>query len=160
MSASAVSSHAASQPLRAVRPWWQAAPFTAVFVLFFLIPLALIVMVSFWRATDYELIPAFTLQSYLDLFGEVTLRTYVSTIRNTLYYRGEQITTSFRAGYTTKVFHVPTRFALNVENVFDDRDPIVSTFDGGYRDTNGIAIANGFILRAPRTTKLSARFTF
>jgi putative spermidine/putrescine transport system permease protein len=34
-----------------------------VFVVFFLVPLALIVMVSFWQATDYELIPAFTLQS-------------------------------------------------------------------------------------------------
>lgn len=89
-----------------------------------------------------------------------TGRTYVATIRNTFYYRDEQLTTSFRAGYTTKVFSVPTRFALNVENVFDDRDPIVSTFDGGYRDTNGVAIANGFILRAPRTIKLSARFTF
>jgi putative spermidine/putrescine transport system permease protein len=38
-------------------------------------------MVSFWQATDYELIPAFTPQSYLDLFSEVTLRTYVSTLK-------------------------------------------------------------------------------
>ena len=41
-------------------------------------PLALIVTVSFWQATDYELIPAFTLQSYADLFTRaVTLRTCV-----------------------------------------------------------------------------------
>jgi putative spermidine/putrescine transport system permease protein len=33
---------------------------------FFLLPLALILMVSFWQATDYELIPAFTLQNYVD----------------------------------------------------------------------------------------------
>jgi hypothetical protein len=39
-----------------------------VFVLFFLLPLGLIVMVSFWRATDYELIPAFTLQELLRHF--------------------------------------------------------------------------------------------
>ena len=61
--------------------WLQASPLAAVFVVFFLVPLALIVMVSFWRATDYELIPAFTLQSYLDLFNEVTLRTYLSTLK-------------------------------------------------------------------------------
>lgn len=89
-----------------------------------------------------------------------TGRTYVSTIRSTFYYRGEQLTTSLRLGYNTRLRNVPTRFALNVENVLDDRDPIVSTFDGGYRDTNGVAIPNGFILRAPRTIKFSARFTF
>ncbi len=64
--------------------WLQAAPLAAVFVVFFLVPLALILAVSFWRATDYELIPAFTLQSYVDLFNEVTLRTYVSTLKFSL----------------------------------------------------------------------------
>jgi putative spermidine/putrescine transport system permease protein len=64
--------------------WLQAAPLAAVFVVFFLVPLALILAVSFWRATDYELIPAFTLQSYADLFNEVTLRTYVSTLKFSL----------------------------------------------------------------------------
>ncbi len=43
--------------------WLQAAPLAAVFVLFFLVPLGLIVAVSFWQATDYELIPAFTPQA-------------------------------------------------------------------------------------------------
>ena len=56
---------------RSLIAWAQAAPLAAVFVVFFLLPLALIVMVSFWQATDYELIPAFTLQSYVDLFSEV-----------------------------------------------------------------------------------------
>lgn len=69
--------------------WLQAAPLAVVFLLFFLVPLALIVMVSFWRATEYELIPAFTLQAYLDIFagcggGEdlcVSLKTYLSTLK-------------------------------------------------------------------------------
>lgn len=64
--------------------WLQATPLAAVFVVFFLVPLALILTVSFWRATDYELIPAFTLQSYLDLANEVTLRTYLSTLKFSL----------------------------------------------------------------------------
>jgi len=89
-----------------------------------------------------------------------TGRTYVSLIRNEKYYRDEQLTTSLRFGYSMKFRAIPMRLALNVENVLDDRDPIVSTFDGGYRDTNGVAIPNGFILRSPRTMKLSARFTF
>ena len=69
---------------RSLLAWAQAAPLAAVFAVFFLVPLALIVMVSFWQATDYELIPAFTLQSYADLLSEVTLRTYISTLKFSL----------------------------------------------------------------------------
>src|SRR5688572_24019919 len=72
--------------------WLQAAPLSAVFVVFFLVPLGLIAMVSFWQATDYELIPAFSAQSYLDIVagcggGEgscVTLSTYLSTLKFSL----------------------------------------------------------------------------
>jgi putative spermidine/putrescine transport system permease protein len=79
---------------RPLLAWLQAAPLALVFVVFFFVPLALIVMVSFWQATDYELIPAFTLQAYADifqgcrLFGEsgaddtcVSGRTYLSTLK-------------------------------------------------------------------------------
>lgn len=73
-----------------IRPWWQAAPFTAVFVLFFLIPLALIVMVSFWDFNEYELLPGFTFKNYVSIFAGcgdaseglcVTLKTYYSTLK-------------------------------------------------------------------------------
>jgi putative spermidine/putrescine transport system permease protein len=73
--------------------WLQAAPLAAVFVLFFLVPLALIVAVSFWHATEYELIPGFTLQAYVDVFNGcssfddgmcVTLKTYLSTLKFSL----------------------------------------------------------------------------
>jgi putative spermidine/putrescine transport system permease protein len=77
-----------------VTAWLQAAPLTAVFLLFFVLPLGLILAVSFWRATDYELIPAFTAQNYLDVFNGcgdslvtrgtdlcVTLKTYGSTLK-------------------------------------------------------------------------------
>lgn len=69
--------------------WLQAMPLATVFAVFFLVPLALIVAVSFWRATDYELIPAFTPQAYLDIFAGcgggddlcVSLKTYLSTLK-------------------------------------------------------------------------------
>ena len=48
--------------------WLQVAPFAAVFVVFFLVPLALTVMVSFWDYTEYEIVPAFTLRSYLEMY--------------------------------------------------------------------------------------------
>ena len=79
---------------RAGLAWLQAAPLAAVFALFFIVPLLLILAVSFWQATDYELIPAFSPQNYLDVFngcghslvtpGEdvcVTLKTYGSTLK-------------------------------------------------------------------------------
>jgi putative spermidine/putrescine transport system permease protein len=82
---------------RSLLAWLQAAPLAAVFVIFFVVPLVLIAMVSTWQATDYELIPAFTGQNYLDVFngcghslvtaGEdvcVTLKTYGSTLKFSL----------------------------------------------------------------------------
>lgn len=71
---------------------WQATPYALVFLLFFLIPLGLIVMVSFWEFNEYEMLPAFTLHSYFSIFqgcsslneyGDlcVTLKTYASTLR-------------------------------------------------------------------------------
>jgi putative spermidine/putrescine transport system permease protein len=76
-------------PSRSVAAWWQAMPLTLVFVLFFLVPLALIGMVSFWDFNEYELLPAFTDKHYLAIFDGcsnttdmcVTLKTYLSTFK-------------------------------------------------------------------------------
>ena len=93
MSAPAATAHAptVAAPGRRIAAWWQAAPFTLVFVLFFLVPLALILMVSFWDFNEYELIPGFTFKNYVTIFegctptaGEdlcVTLKTYISTFK-------------------------------------------------------------------------------
>jgi len=70
--------------------WLQAAPLTAIFVLFFLVPLALTVIVSFWDYNEYEILPAFTVRSYFEIFEGcvdrlpelcVTFKTYLSTIK-------------------------------------------------------------------------------
>jgi putative spermidine/putrescine transport system permease protein len=69
--------------------WWQALPLTAVFLLFFIVPLALILMVSFWDFNEYELLPYFTAKHYLAVFEGcfntdamcVTFKTYLSTIK-------------------------------------------------------------------------------
>ena len=68
MSAPTARANAATEPLHAVKAWWQAAPFALVFLLFFLVPLALVAMVSLWNFNEYELIPALTLRNYLSLF--------------------------------------------------------------------------------------------
>jgi putative spermidine/putrescine transport system permease protein len=74
---------------RGAPAWLQAGPYAFVFLLFFILPLVLIVAVSFWDATEYELIPAFTPKNYISTFEGcsnfsdvcVTLKTYYSTLK-------------------------------------------------------------------------------
>ncbi|BEP36456.1 ABC transporter permease [Variovorax sp. V59] len=99
-----------------MKAWWQAAPFALVFLLFFLIPLALIAMVSLWNFNEYELIPAVTLRNYLSLFegcaqltdnGDlcVTLNTYLSTFKFCLLVWGITLLVGFSVAYFL-AFHV------------------------------------------------------
>ncbi len=89
---------------------WQATPYSLVFLLFFLIPLGLIVMVSFWEFNEYEMIPAFTWHSYFSIFegcsslneyGDVcvTLKTYWSTISISLMVWAITLVLGFTVAY-------------------------------------------------------------
>ena len=69
---------------------WQAAPMAVVFAAFFLLPLAVVVTVSFWEFTQYSIEPAFIARNYLDVFdgclGDLprlctTFATYLSTLK-------------------------------------------------------------------------------
>jgi putative spermidine/putrescine transport system permease protein len=91
----------------------QVGPFTLVFVLFLVLPLLLVAAVSFWRATDYELIPAFTLQNYVDVFNGcgssgdlcVTFKTYLSTLKFCLLVWAITLVIGFAVAYFL-AFHV------------------------------------------------------
>lgn len=106
-------SHTAAAPGRGIAAWWQAAPFTAVFVLFFLVPLGLILMVSFWDFNEYELLPGFTFKNYLSVFEGcgntadlcTTLRTYLSTLKFSLLVWGITLVLGFAVAYFL-AFHV------------------------------------------------------
>ena len=101
-----------------VRAWWQAAPFTAVFVVFFLMPLGLVLMVSFWDFNDYELLPGFTFKNYIGIFegctgrtdnGDlcVTFSTYLSTLKFSLLVWAITLVLGFCVAYFL-AFHVRT----------------------------------------------------
>ncbi len=116
MSGPVASAHAPSPSVHAVKAWWQAAPFALVFLLFFLIPLALIAMVSLWNFNEYELIPAITLRNYLSIFegctqltdnGDfcVTLSTYISTLKFCVLVWGITLLIGFSVAYFL-AFHV------------------------------------------------------
>ena len=61
----------------------QALPLAAVFFLFFVVPVVLVVVVSFCGYETYRiLIPDFTLDNFRDVFSEsVTYRTYLITVK-------------------------------------------------------------------------------
>jgi putative spermidine/putrescine transport system permease protein len=106
-----------SAPRRSLSAWWQATPFTLVFVLFLVLPLILVAAVSTWRATDYELIPAFSAQNYIDVFKGcgslsvddgglcVTLKTYLSTFKFCLLVWAITLAIGFMVAYFL-AFHV------------------------------------------------------
>ena len=69
---------------------WLALPFGLVIALFFVLPLLLVVMVSFWDYTSYSIIPDFIFTNYEDIFyGCLTklpdlctaFSTYLSTLK-------------------------------------------------------------------------------
>lgn len=82
---------AESTPLgRSIPAWLQAMPFGLVFLVFFVLPLLLVVVVSFWDYNDYEIVRQFTTRSYVENFDGclaqlpdlcTILKTYASTVK-------------------------------------------------------------------------------
>ena len=91
-SAASAANTAASRQHRTVSSWAQATPFTLVFVIFFLLPLLLILIVSFWESGEYAMKPALSLQNYMAVFEGcgstdtlcLTFKTYLSTFKFSL----------------------------------------------------------------------------
>jgi len=72
------------------RPYWQIAPMAVVFLFFFILPLIVTFVVSFWNYTGYSITPAFVLNNYALAFDRcfspapgfcTTFRTYLSTLK-------------------------------------------------------------------------------
>ncbi len=53
---------------KALQPYLLVAPQTLVFVFFLILPIAAIVVVSFWNFNGFAMIPGFTLNNYLGIF--------------------------------------------------------------------------------------------
>ncbi len=99
--------------MRRLPAWAQAAPLSLVFAAFFILPLLLVLMISFWQYNEYEIIPAFTLRNYADIFsgcasgGEmcVTLKTYLSTFKFSFIVWAITLVLGFAVAYFL-AFHV------------------------------------------------------
>ena len=108
---------------RSVPAWLQAMPLAAVFAFFFVIPLVLVVLVSVFDYNDYEIVPTFTLRSYVETFeGCLTklpelctiLQTYVSTVKFCLIVWVLTLVIGFAVAYFL-AFHVrSTRWQITL----------------------------------------------
>src|SRR5208337_5479234 len=94
--------------------WLQAIPFGLVFVVFFVIPLILVVIVSFWDYNDFEMLPSFTTRSYTENFEGclaqlpdlcTVLKTYVSTAKFCFIVWATTLIIGFTVAYFL-AFHV------------------------------------------------------
>jgi putative spermidine/putrescine transport system permease protein len=67
---------------KTLQPYVLIAPQTLVFLLFLVLPIALIIIVSFWQFNGYAMVPAFSLENYVGIFtSNVSLRTYLNTFK-------------------------------------------------------------------------------
>lgn len=92
---------------RSVLPYIQVAPLTLVLALFVILPLGLVVAVSFWRFQFLVgPVPDFTLQNYSDILSSpTTWRLYMSTFKFTLIVLAITAVLGFWISYFL-VFHV------------------------------------------------------
>jgi putative spermidine/putrescine transport system permease protein len=88
--------------------WFQIAPLVVVLALFFGLPMLVVLAVSFFDFDRTDIVPAFILDNYVDLFrSEVTLRLYMSSIKFALIVWLVTLVLGFNIAYFL-VFHVRT----------------------------------------------------
>ena len=95
-------------------PYWQVAPLALVFFVFFVLPLVLTVVVSFWRYNEYSMSPALVGANYASVFSGclaqlpdlcLTLKTYLSTLKFCALVWGLTLVIGFTVAYFL-AFHV------------------------------------------------------
>ena len=83
-----------------VTAWIQAAPMAAVLLSFLVAPIVMIVIVSFWGATEYSIYPAFQFDNYEFLFGSsVTYRVFLNTFKYALITWAFTLVIGFTVAY-------------------------------------------------------------
>jgi putative spermidine/putrescine transport system permease protein len=93
---------------RTVSGWLMVSPLAVVLAFFLVLPIVMIVIVSFWRATESSIIPAFEWDNYEFLFGSsVTYRAFLSTFKYAFITWACTLTIGFTVAYYL-AFHIRT----------------------------------------------------
>ena len=89
-----------------------------------------------------------------------TGQSYAATYEGREYFGSDIKNTYAVIAYETTWGRARVRLALNVDNVLDETDPLITSYHWGYQDQAGTHIPDGYYFQNPRTYRLSARFTF
>ncbi len=92
--------------------------------------------------------------------GTWTGPAYLLTANGDEYFGNSYKSIDAVIAYETRIGRANVRFALNIDNIFDYDDPIVTGYHWGYEDESGRRIRDAYYFQNPRTFRLSARFTF
>ncbi|MEM8569826.1 MAG: ABC transporter permease [Pseudomonadota bacterium] len=86
--------------------WLLAAPLAVVLAVFLVAPIFMIVVVSFWGATEFSIYPAFLFDNYEFLFGSsVTYQVFFNTLKYAVITWAFTLTIGFTVAYFL-AFHV------------------------------------------------------
>lgn len=89
-----------------VTGWLLASPLALVLAVFLILPVLMIVIVSFWTATEFSIVPAFSLENYEFLFGSsVTYSVFLSTFKYAVITWAVTLVLGFTIAYFL-AFHV------------------------------------------------------
>ncbi len=110
ISSIAAKAEAATPPARAMSRhlsgWLLASPLALVLAVFLVAPIVMIVIVSFWGATEFSIYPAFQLDNYEFLFGsDVTYRVFANTFKYAVITWAFTLLIGFTVAYFL-AFHV------------------------------------------------------
>jgi len=93
---------------RHVIGWLQAAPLALILAAFLAAPIAMLVIVSFWGATEFSIYPAFQFDNYEFLFGSaVTYKVFLATFKYAAITWALTLAIGFTVAYFL-AFHVRT----------------------------------------------------
>ena len=110
ISSIATKAEAATPPARAMSRhlsgWLLASPLALVLAVFLVAPIVMIVIVSFWGATEFSIYPAFQFDNYEFLFGsDVTYRVFANTFKYAVITWAFTLLIGFTVAYFL-AFHV------------------------------------------------------
>lgn len=93
---------------KALTGWLMVSPLVLILLVFLVAPIIMIAIVSFWRATEFSIIPAFNFENYEFLFGSsVTYRVFFNTFKYALITWIFTFSIGFTVAYYL-AFHIRT----------------------------------------------------
>ena len=93
----------------ALMGWLMVSPLVLVLLIFLVTPIVMITVVSFWRATEFSIIPAFVWENYEFLFGSpVTYTVFFNTFKYALITWAFTFVIGFTVAYYL-AFHIRTQ---------------------------------------------------